>query len=245
VAASVALVQALRSALAAQAQPDKAGPMQAYMKSALPFWGVDAPARRAVVTQQAALHPVADGQTLIDTVLQLWRSATHREERYAALDLLRRPKLRQLMDPRWLPVLQELILTGPWWDHNDEISGQALPWLLQRYPQETQRLLRQWAHSDSLWLRRAAMLSQRGLKAPHFDAVLLYDCILPSTGSSAMAGEFFIRKGMGWALRERSYAAPDEVQAFCAEYRSKLSPLTLREALRVLGKRKGPSGTGA
>jgi 3-methyladenine DNA glycosylase AlkD len=244
-AANLALVQTLRSALVAQAQPDKAGPMQAYMKSSLPFWGVDAPARRALVAQQAAMHPVTDGQTLIDTVLQLWHGASHREERYAALDLLRRPKLRQLMNQRWLPVLQELILTGPWWDHNDEISGQALPWLLQRHPPETQRLMRQWANSESLWLRRAAMLGQRGLKAPHFDAVLLYDCILPSTGSSAMAGEFFIRKGMGWALRERSYAAPDEVQAFCDHYRSQLSPLTLREALRVLGKRKGPSGPGA
>ncbi len=236
-AANVALVQALRSALAAAVQPDKAGPLQAYMKSALPFWGVDAPARRALVAQQAAMHPVTDGQTLIDTVLQLWHGASHREERYAALDLLRRPKLRQLMDQRWLPVLQELILTGPWWDHNDEISGQALPWLLQRHPAQTQRLMRLWAKSDSLWLRRAAMLGQRGLKAPHVDAVLLYDCILPSTGSSALAGEFFIRKGMGWALRERSYAAPDEVLAFCDEYRSKLSPLTLREALRVVRRR--------
>ena len=70
-----------------------------------------------------------------------------------------------------------------------------------------------------------------------FDAVLLYDCILPSVGDSAMAKDFFIRKGMGWALRERSYAAPDEVRAFCSEYRGQLSPLTLREALRVIDKR--------
>ena len=237
-AADRALVTALRTALAAQSQADKAGAMQAYMKSALPFWGVEAPARRLLVAQVAAQHPVLDAQTLLDTVWQLWRSATHREERYAALDLLRRPALRKLMDLRWLPALQDMILTGPWWDHNDEISGQALPLLLQRHPGEVKPLLRQWAHSDSLWLRRAAMLSQRGLKAPDFDAVLFYECILPSTGSSAMAREFFIRKGMGWALRERSYAAPEEVQAFCDEYRSKLSPLTLREALRVVAKRQ-------
>ncbi len=52
-----------------------------------------------------------------------------------------------------------------------------------------------------------------------------------------MAREFFIRKGMGWALRERSYAAPDEVQAFVDEYRDRLSPLTRREALKVIHKR--------
>ena len=106
---------------------------------------------------------------------------------------------------------------------------------------EVKAVLRPWARSDSLWLRRAAMLSQRSLTGSHFDAVLLYDCILPSAGSSAMAREFFIRKGMGWALRERSYAAPEEVQAFCVEYRSQLSPLTLREALRVISKREAPS----
>ena len=237
-AADPALVVALRSALAAQAQPEKAGPMQAYMKSAMPFWGVEAPVRRQVVATVAAQHAVVDAQVLLGTVCELWNHATHREERYAALDLLRRPAQRELMDLRWLPVLRELIVSGPWWDHNDEISGQALPWLLQRYPQQVKPVLRQWALSDQLWLRRAAMLSQRGLKVEQFDAVLLYDCILPSTGSSDMAAEFFIRKGMGWALRERSYAAPDEVQAFCDEYRAQLSSLTLREALRVIAKRK-------
>lgn len=236
--ADLALVGALRRELAAQAQPDQAGPMQAYMKSALPFWGVAAPARRLLVARIAAQHPVTDGQTLLDSVDELWQGASHREERYAALDLLRRPALRPLIDLRWLPALQQMILTGPWWDHNDEISGQALPWLLLRHPQDVKPALAQWARSDSLWLRRAAMLSQRGLKAAHFDAVLLYDCILPSTGSHAMAREFFIRKGMGWALRERSYAAPEEVQAFCAEYRTQLSSLTLREALRVIGRRQ-------
>lgn len=65
--------------------------------------------------------------------------------------------------------------------------------------------------------------------------MLLYDCILPPQPLAAsFAAEFFIRKGMGWALRERSYAAPDEVKAICYEYRSRLSPRPLREALRVL-----------
>lgn len=235
-AAHTALLKAMNAALSAQAQSGQAGAMQAYMKSTMPFLGIAAPQRRRAVAKVAALHPVTDSHTLIDTVLQQWRTATHREQRYAALDLLRVPRLRQLIDLPWLPALHEMLLTGPWWDHNDEISGQVLPVLLQRHPAETKAVLRSWAHSDSLWLRRAAMLSQRGLKTG-FDAVLLVDCILPSLGDSALAKEFFIRKGMGWALRERSYAAPEEVQAFCAEYGAQLSPLTLREALRVINSR--------
>ena len=88
-----------------------------------------------------------------------------------------------------------------------------------------------------MWLRRAAMLSQRSLKTG-FDAVLLYDTLQPSIAGGQFADEFFIRKGMGWALRERAYAAPDEVRAFCTEYADRLSPLTRREALRVLQARR-------
>ena len=236
------LAQAVREALAAHADPAQAGPMQAYMKSALPFHGVPTPLRRQLVTAAAAAHPFTDTDALCAAVLALWRGATHREQRYAALDLLRLPRARKLLVnlavPTVLPVLHELIETGPWWDHNDEISGVALGLLLQHHPAAMKPLLRQWARSPNLWLRRAAMLCQRRLGDAHVDAVLLYDCLLPSLAPDPLAGEFYIRKGMGWALRERSYAAPDEVEAFCAEYRSRLSPLTLREALRVLNKRR-------
>ena len=234
--ANLALLAALRDGLAAAADPAAAGPMQAYMKSSLPFLGVAAPQRRRVVAAALAQHPLADAQVLKDTLLRLWRQAQHREERYAALDLLRPARHARWIDGTWLAPLHELLISGPWWDHNDEISGHALGLVLQRDPAGVKPVLRQWARGDKLWLRRAAMLCQRRLRAD-FDAVLLYDCILPSLGSDSMAREFFIRKGMGWALRERSYAAPDEVQAFVDEYRDRLSPLTRREALKVIHKR--------
>ncbi len=235
--ASAALAQALRAALQDHGNPGQAGTMQAYMKSALPFHGVAAPQRRQLVKTAAALYPVTDADMLRDALLLLWRDATHREQRYAALDLLRLQPAQRLIGLWLLPVLQEFIKTGPWWDHNDELSGESLGLLLQRHPAELKPLLRQWATDPDLWFRRAAMLCQRGLKADSFDAALLYDCILPSMTPSPLAGEFFIRKGMGWALRERSYAAPEEVKAFCAAYHRRLSPLTLREALKVVNKR--------
>ena len=234
--ASAAWVAELRTRLAAAAQPQQAAAMQAYMKSAMPFLGLAAPQRRQVVAAWVKAQPLADAQSLQAVVMDLWRHATQREQRYAATDLLRlRPHARWL-DMGWLPLLLEMLRSGRWWDHNDEISGLALGLLLQRDPQAMKPVLRAWAVSEDLWLRRAAMLSQRSLKTG-FDAVLLYDCILPSLQPWPQAGEFFIRKGMGWALRERSYDAPDEVQAFCREYASRLSPLTLREALKVIRKR--------
>lgn len=207
--------------------------MQAYMKSAMPFLGVDTPRRRRAVADVARGRECGSTAELAATLLALWREATHREERYAALDLLRLPRHRQLIGSALLPVLTELLRTDPWWDFNDELSGQPLPLLLQREPVVVKPLLRQWANSADLWLRRAAMLAQRNTGSA-CDAVLLYDCILPSLAPSPLAREFFVRKGMGWALRQRGYTAPDEVRAFCAEYAARLSPLTLREATRAL-----------
>ncbi len=230
---SGSLVDAVRAALAAHADEDKAGPMQAYMKSAMPFLGISAPLRRQLVSEAASGRVCVDVPALSQALLDLWQAATHREHRYAALDLLRLPSHRKLIVLPLLPTVETMLRMDPWWDFNDEISGRVLPLLLQRHPAEMKPLLRRWATGDALWMRRAAMLAQRALRKD-FDAVLFYDCILPSLGDPRFEREFFIRKGMGWALRERAYAAPDEVEAFCAEYAAQLSPLTVREALRVL-----------
>jgi 3-methyladenine DNA glycosylase AlkD len=223
-------IAALRAAYAAHADAARAPAMQAYMKSTLPFHGIAAPLRRQLCAAVAKAHPMADVDELVATMAALWRTATHREERYAAEELA-----GGTADLRLLPVFEEMITSSAWWDCCDEISGNGLAQLLQAHPKEIKPVLRRWAVGADLWLRRAAMLCQRKLRA-EFDAPLFYACILPSVGSGRFADEFFIRKGMGWALRERSYSAPDEVRAFCHEYAAQLSPLTKREALRVIDR---------
>jgi 3-methyladenine DNA glycosylase AlkD len=239
-AVAPALIEALRAAFAANANPALAGPMQAYMKSTLPFYGIPAPLRRRLTAAVVKAHPLPDTAALARTMLALWRGARFREECYAALDIPRMGRLppKLMRSVAMLPVLEEMIVSGAWWDLVDDISGDALAQLLEYFPREMKPVLRRWAQGDDLWLRRAAMLCQRKLRAPHFDAVLLYDTILPSIGRGRFADQFFIRKGIGWALRERSYAAPEEVAAFCREYATQLSPLTQREALRVIEKRR-------
>jgi 3-methyladenine DNA glycosylase AlkD len=231
------LAAVLRARLAAIADPALAPAMQAYMKSAMPFLGVPTPPRRKAVAEALRGNACETPQALSELVLELWREATHREERYAALDLLRITGHRKLLTAELLPLARELLDGAKWWDFNDELSGHLLPRLLLASPARVKPLLRTWARGADLWDRRAAMLAQRGLKGEDFDAPLFYDCILPSVGDPALGREFFICKGMGWALRERAYTAPDEVLAFCEEYDHRLSPLTRREALRVLRAR--------
>jgi 3-methyladenine DNA glycosylase AlkD len=215
--------------------------MQAYMKSALPFLGIPAPERRRIVAAVVKARPLADVQTLAATMLALWQGATFREERYVASELARLPAHARLLSLSLLPVLETMIQSGAWWDHCDEISGNTLAHLLRRWPSEVKPVLRRWSRGSDLWLRRASFLCQRGLKGADFDAPLFYETLLPSIGDSPLAApfarEFFIRKGIGWALRARSSAAPEEVIAFCDAYAAALAPLTVREALRAVRRR--------
>jgi 3-methyladenine DNA glycosylase AlkD len=102
-AADRALIQALKSALAAHADAARALPMQAYMKSAMPFHGVATPLRRQLVAQTAAAFTLPGAAALAGTVLQLWRTATHREERCAALTCCAAAP-PQLLTPSLLPA---------------------------------------------------------------------------------------------------------------------------------------------
>ncbi len=237
-AVDTAFIARLRAALAAQADPVRAAPMQAYMKSAIPFLGIPAPERRHIAAAAVQAQPLADAQTLADTMLALWQGASFREERYVASELARLPPHGQLLSLALLPVLETMITSGAWWDHCDEISGNALAALLRRWPAEIKPVLRRWSRGSDLWLRRASFLCQRGLKGADFDAPLFYATLLPSIGDSPVAApfarEFFIRKGIGWALRERSDAAPDEVVAFCEAHAGQLSALSVREGLKAL-----------
>ncbi len=229
-------LQAMRQALQGHADATAAPAMQAYMKSHLPFYGVAAPLRHRLQAEVARAHPCSSTPQLAATMWAFWRQASHREERYAALELARQVPHRRLVGQALLPVYERMVVSAAWWDLVAGISGDGLAALWQAEPLAMKATMRRWAHSDDLWLRRAAMLSQRRAKKT-FDAHVFYECLIPSLGDARFNGEFFTRKGMGWALRERSYAAPEEVQAFCAEYASQLSALTVREALRVLRKR--------
>jgi 3-methyladenine DNA glycosylase AlkD len=234
VAAHGALIADLRARFAAHADAQRAPEMQRYMKSPLPFHGIPTPLRRQLTAEAVRAHPVASTAALADTMRTLWNEAAACEERYAAIELARTGTHRRLFNLDLLPMVEMMIVDGARWDFCDDLSANAVAELLRRHPQTMKPRLRQWAWCDDLWLRRAAILCQRGLKGAEFDAALLYDCIAPSIGPRPLAGEFFLRKGIGWALRERSYDAPDEVIAYCAAQGDALSPLTRREALKAI-----------
>lgn len=201
------------------ADPARAAPMRAYMKDQFAFLGVPSPVRRAAVKDLVAQHP-REPEALLATAEALWRQP-ERELRYTAIDLLRHHHKR--LAPAHLPSLQGWLLRDSWWDTVDGLSaviGRVV--LAARAAQEE---MDAWVAHPDFWVRRAAMLHQLGWRR-QTDAERLgrYALLL------APEREFFIRKAIGWALRDYARWDREFVAGFLAEHRDRLSPLSWREA---------------
>jgi 3-methyladenine DNA glycosylase AlkD len=223
------LIDEIRRALRAAADPARAPQMQAYMKSAMPYLGVQMPAVRAIVRTAARPRAPSSTEVLRDTTLTLWREATFREERYAATELTAVPAARRLGTPALIELYEELIVTGAWWDHVDEVSHRVGDLLLE-FPLEIRPIVSAWQHSPDHWLRRASIICQLGARG-RTDVELLVSAILASADERG----FFLRKGIGWALRDYARTDPAWVRAFVEEHFEQLSPLSRREALKRIG----------
>ena len=225
------LVLSIRQALADNANPIKAEGMQAYMKSEMPFRGVQKPARRKLVSAALRTDPLGDKAVWQEYVLDLWRNAEYREERYIALDIAGAPKHRTFRTLDILPMLEEMVVTGAWWDYVDEVATHRLRELLERYPSDMARHMRSWSRDENMWKRRSSIICQINRK-DETDLDLLFDCIEPNLSHP----EFFIRKGIGWALRSLAWTNLDGVEGYVARNRDRISRLSSREALKNADK---------
>lgn len=220
------LASTLRKEMAAAADPGKAPAMQAYMKSAMPYYGLSLPEVRRISRSAFEMHPLASCREWKAAVLELWRGAGHREERYAAIELLTLKGHQDCLTPDLLPMLEEMIITGAWWDFVDELA-QVAGLLLRSHSRQIRPVMRAWSTDPNLWKRRASIICQLRFKRD-IDLKLLYANIEPNLADR----EFFIRKAIGWALRQHAWTDPDEVVRYVREHESRLSGLSRREALK-------------
>ncbi len=223
------LAQSLRAELAKRSNPEKARAMQAYMKSAMPYYGVNLPELRAISQRVFAEHPLASCRQWQAAVMELWRRAKFREERYAAIELLGLKRHRDCWTPRLMPALEEMVVTGGWWDLVDGVAH-VFGELLRKHPEEIRPVVRAWSTDGNLWKRRISIICQLSFKRDT-DLDLLYANI----ESNLTDREFFIRKAIGWALRAYAWTDPNEVARYVAAHESQLSGLSRREALKNIG----------
>lgn len=212
--------------LSAEANPKRARHQQAYMKSEIPYFGLSVPRCRRIAHEMLRDFPPQNSKAWVSAILLLWRDATHREERYVAIELFLHKKFTRWLVAEQLPVLEEMVITGAWWDYVDALAARGVGTMLANDPIQTKRILYKWAKDQNIWKRRVAILAQLKSKT-NTDVDLLSKCIKPSIGHS----EFFLRKGIGWALREYSKTDPVWVREF-VEKHPDLSDLSRREALK-------------
>jgi 3-methyladenine DNA glycosylase AlkD len=225
------LVEELRRAIAGAGDPERAPQMQAYMKSSMPFRGVNAQPLAQLCRVVMDAHRVPDRETWHRVVLMLWDGAEYREERYAALALTGHRYYRGYQDPSLLPLYRHLVVTGAWWDYVDQVAAHRVGPILRGAPGTVTPLMLQWARDDHLWVRRTALLCQLSAKAAT-DTDLLGFVLERNLEDSPYGMEFFIRKAVGWALREYAKTDEDWVVDFVERHHDRLSGLSRREALK-------------
>ena len=216
----------LKAALEAVAEPGRAAPMQAYMRGQFVFLGVAAPQRRLAAKALLAGLQGVGAEVLLEHAQLLWQQP-EREYQHVALDMLAMHR-RQLL-PEHIPALLDLARQRAWWDSIDgmaDVVGDVLQAQLRRGGDGHAHMEGALRHAD-FWLRRIAMLHQLGWRGDT-DARWLFDAAL----ALAHEEEFFIRKAVGWALRDYAHHAPAAVTAFANAHRQRLSALSYREALK-------------
>ena len=203
--------------------------MQSYMKSAMPYYGVTSPQVDAVCRKVFAENPFASCEEWQGAILQLWRGARFREERYVAIRLVSLKRHRKCWSPELMPMLEEMIVSGAWWDYVDALA-QVVGELLRAHPKKIRPVMRAWSTDANLWKRRVSIICQLSFKRDT-DLELLYANIEPNLPDR----DFFIRKAIGWALRQYAWTNPLEVTRYVRDHEAQLSGLSRREALKNIG----------
>jgi 3-methyladenine DNA glycosylase AlkD len=220
-------VDLVQGALADLADPSKAAEMQAYMKTEMPFYGVQKAQRAPILRDLVRAFPPSDRDDYEGIVLALWGLA-HREEKYMALGVARH--FKPFVVPDSLPLYQRLIVEGAWWDLVDEVATHMVGDLVVGYPGEIWPVVDTWIVSEDMWLRRSALICQVGARE-RTDA----DRLFSFCSQRAFENEFFIRKAIGWALRQHARIDPESVARFVTDHRTELSGLSYREATKHIG----------
>jgi 3-methyladenine DNA glycosylase AlkD len=237
----------LMLAYGAAADPADAGPMRAYMRDAFPFLGIKTPRRRQLAKQIVRGLPAPDQQDLRAVALACWAQPA-REYQYFAVDWLVKHANRP--EPGFLGTIETLVTTRSWWDTVDPLATRVVGPIVARQtaslareaspggpgkPPTAVSTMDDWAADDNLWLARTALLHQFHYKEKTDTGRLFGYC-------AALAGhpDFFIRKAIGWALRQYARTDPGAVRTFVAATPT-LSGLSVREAMKHLA---GPPAAG-
>jgi 3-methyladenine DNA glycosylase AlkD len=219
------LVARVQQVYPEHADPVRAVATRAYMRDQFPYLGFSRPVQRKLSREVLAGSGTPTEADLTDLSLGCW-ALDEREYQYFAMDVLRRHI--RACGAGFLDTARILITTRPWWDTVDELAAHVVGPLVARFP-ELVKTMDAWVADPDLWLVRTAILHQNGYRSAT-DAQRLFAYCAAQAGHR----DFFVRKAIGWALRDYARTDPDAVRDFVEAHRTSLSGLSVREALKHL-----------
>lgn len=218
----------LRKLFEESADASNAQFMKAYLKDQFEMLGIKTPKRKELYKIFFKEHGKPEAKDLPEALINLWEEP-FREYQYFAMRLAEK-YFKNPME-NMIGVYEEMVLSKSWWDTVDLIAAKMMGNYFRYYPEKIREYVDKWQASGNMWLRRCAILFQLKYKK-ETDVSLLFEIIKLNADSS----EFFIRKAIGWSLREYSKTDPDAVVNFVKN--NELKPLSEREALKWLNRKK-------
>jgi 3-methyladenine DNA glycosylase AlkD len=201
-----AYIQPIKDAFEVISNQENAKQMRKYMKEKFAFFGINTPKRKEIYKEHKNKYGLIPDSEKYD-VVNWCLAAPQREFQYFAMELL--GKRQKDVEPKIIDLYEYMIITKSWWDTVDFIAANLVGSYFKQYPENTNQMTAKWMHSDNIWLQRSCLLFQLKYKT-NTDAKLLVSFIQPLLSSK----EFFIRKAIGWALREYSKTNADFVIQF-------------------------------
>lgn len=204
----------------------KAIEMAAYMKTTMPFYGVQKPERVPIFRELKQRFKPSSQEDYEAVVLALWNSR-YREEKYMAISYAE--AFPKFITPASMSLYEQIIREGAWWDFVDPVASNLIGDVYLNNRKELKPIIANWSSDPDFWIRRTTLLVHNKHKA-HTDSEQLFAlCLL-----MADEKEFFIRKAIGWSLREYAKTNPRAVADFISKNKEVLSPLSFREASKHL-----------
>jgi 3-methyladenine DNA glycosylase AlkD len=216
-------IKSLETVFQENSNPENAAAMSKYLRNHFSFFGIKTDERRLIFKNIWKENKNEVAENSREIALKLY-SKQQRELQYCAIEILIK-QLKGNYKKEDILLIEKLIITNTWWDSVDTIAKNILGEYLLEYPLETENVIERFSNSENMWLNRSAILFQLGYKQKTNFDLLKSEC-----EKHKSSNEFFIKKAIGWALREYTKTNPEAVRNFVAN--TNLKPLSTKEALK-------------
>ncbi len=220
-------LKVLRKKYEENANPEYAIHMKKYMRDLYDYYGIRSEIRREIQKELISQLKSINQEQLIYIINQLW-NLNKREFQYTAMDICGIKK--NLLNKNIIDKIENLIISKSWWDTVDFLAPNCIGTIFRNNPEIKLNYIGKWVSSDNLWLKRACLIFQLKYKNKTDKGLLFNLCTKLSKEQ-----DFFIKKAIGWALREYSKVSPLEVKSYIENH--SLSNLSIREGMKIINKR--------